>query len=100
MVGTEALISTQTVGTAAGGTHPLRALRFAREDKLFRRTLVSWIHGERRDLTDERLAWFFVRFPMMTLGVIARIHWQALKLFIKRVPFFSKPLPPPNPLSR
>ncbi|MDB6025720.1 MAG: Major Facilitator Superfamily protein [Verrucomicrobiales bacterium] len=29
--------------TAAGGTHPLRALRFAREDRLFRLTLISWM---------------------------------------------------------
>lgn len=27
----------------AGGTHPLRALRFLREDALFRRTLVCWM---------------------------------------------------------
>lgn len=32
--------------------------------------------------------------PLMTLGVIARIHWQALRLWMKRVPFFSKPAPP------
>ena len=29
--------------TATGGTHPLRSLRFAREDALFRRTLVCWM---------------------------------------------------------
>jgi hypothetical protein len=29
--------------TAEGGTHPLRALRFARTDALFRRTLVCWM---------------------------------------------------------
>lgn len=29
--------------TAAGGTHPLRALRFVREDALFSRTLVCWM---------------------------------------------------------
>ena len=29
--------------------------------------------------------------PLMTLGVIARIHWQALQLWLKRVPFFRKP---------
>jgi MFS family permease len=29
--------------TAAGGTHPFRALRFARDDALFRRTLVCWM---------------------------------------------------------
>jgi uncharacterized protein len=33
-------------------------------------------------------------YPAMTLGVVARIHWQAIKLFIKRVPFFGKPTPP------
>jgi uncharacterized protein len=33
-------------------------------------------------------------FGAMTLGVIARIHWQALKLWLKRVPYFSKPSPP------
>jgi DUF1365 family protein len=30
----------------------------------------------------------------MTLGVIARIHWQALRLWRKHVPFFAKPAPP------
>jgi MFS family permease len=29
--------------TVVGGTHPLRALRFAREDALFRRTLICWM---------------------------------------------------------
>lgn len=38
--------------------------------------------------------------PLMTLAVIARIHWQALRLWSKRVPFFSKPEAPPEPISR
>jgi uncharacterized protein len=42
---------------------------------------------------------FFGR-PLMTLGVIGRIHWQALKLWRKRVPFFSKPAPPAAFVSR
>ena len=33
-------------------------------------------------------------WPLLTLGVVARIHWQALRLWVKRVPFFSKPEPP------
>ena len=36
----------------------------------------------------------FWAYPAMTFGVIARIHWQALKLWRKRVPFVSKPKPP------
>ncbi len=34
------------------------------------------------------------RHPAMTLGVIGRIHWQALRLWLKRVKFFSKPAAP------
>jgi DUF1365 family protein len=35
-----------------------------------------------------------LQYPAMTLAVVARIHWQALKLFIKKVPFFGKPPAP------
>ena len=42
--------------------------------------------------TSLRLA--FWTYPAMTFGVIARIHWQAFKLWRKRVPFVSKPQPP------
>ena len=38
--------------------------------------------------------------PLMTLGVVARIHWQALKLWTKRVRFFSKPQPPEQFVTR
>jgi DUF1365 family protein len=36
----------------------------------------------------------------MTFAVMARIHWQALRLWAKRVPFFSKPAAPAGELSR
>lgn len=38
--------------------------------------------------------------PFMTLGVVLRIHWQALRLWIKRVPFFAKPQAPQRFVSR
>jgi DUF1365 family protein len=41
-----------------------------------------------------------LRHPMMSLMVIVRIHWHALQLWLKRVPFFSKPLPPHEFVSR
>ncbi len=34
------------------------------------------------------------RYPAMTFGVMARIHWQAFRLWRKRVPFVRKPQPP------
>lgn len=42
----------------------------------------------------------FWRYRWFTLGVVARIHWQAAKLWFKRVPFFTKPSPPHQPLTR
>ena len=40
------------------------------------------------------------RYPLFTLGVIARIHWQAVKLWRARVPFFRKPSPPAQATTR
>jgi DUF1365 family protein len=39
-------------------------------------------------------------YPLMTLMVMARIHWQALTLWRKRVPFFTKPKPPKDFVTR
>ena len=39
-------------------------------------------------------------YPAMTLGVMARIHWQAFRLWRKRVPFIRKPRPPENFVTR
>lgn len=56
--------------------------------------LQTSVSGELQLLTaasSRRALW---RHPLMTLALIARIHWQAVRLAIKRVPFFSKPQPP------
>jgi len=37
--------------------------------------------------------------PAMTLGVIARIHWQALRLWWQRTPFFRQPPAPDHLIS-
>ena len=54
------------------------------------RTLTSTLAGPRRELTGARLAWFTLKYPLITLRVIALIHWHALRLWWKRVPWFAK----------
>lgn len=62
--------------------------------------LLTGISGIARPLTTGALLWAFCRMPMMTFGVVARIHWQALRLWLRGVPFFSKPESPATEVSR
>jgi hypothetical protein len=62
--------------------------------------ITTSISGESRNLSPSALRLAFLRFPLMSLGVIFRIHWQALKLWAKGVPFHSKPKPPELEVSR
>lgn len=54
------------------------------------RTLTSTLTGPRAPLTDARLAWFTLKYPLITLKVIGLIHWHALRLWLKNVPWFPK----------
>ena len=49
--------------------------------------LLTSISGKPRDWSAAALLGAFLRMPLLTLGVMARIHWQALKLWLKGVPF-------------
>jgi DUF1365 family protein len=57
-----------------------------------RRDLLSTVTGlgPPRPLRDRTLAWFSLKYPLVTLKVIAAIHWEALRLYLKRVPWFAK----------
>ena len=56
--------------------------------------LRTWLRGTAVPLSSAALRGALLRFPFMTFGVIARIYWQALRLWIRKVTFFSKPTMP------
>ena len=62
--------------------------------------LQTGLSGQLLALTRASARRAFFGTPLMTLGVVARIHWQALQLWLRRVPFFSKPTAPAQQVSR
>jgi DUF1365 family protein len=62
--------------------------------------LHTSVSGEAVPYSAGALASAFLSHPWMTAMVIARIHWQAAKLWAKRVPFFSKPAAPAVEVTR
>lgn len=62
--------------------------------------LLTSVSGTSQALSNATVARAFFCYPLMTFGVVAKIHWQALRLWLKRVPFFTKPEPPSSELSR
>lgn len=80
-------------------TFPRTVARIEHDDAqgLLIRTSVS---GTLSALTRARARAAFFSMPLMTLSVIARIHWQAWRLWRQRVPFFRKPAPPTQFVTR
>lgn len=52
------------------------------------------LHGRRRPLRDRSLLAQVLAMPWMTLKVVAGIHWEALKLWLRGARFHKKPEPP------
>lgn len=64
-----------------------------REDKEF----VAGIALKRSELSVKNLRQLRRQIPSMTLKTVIGIYWQAVKLFIKRTPFYGHPGKPDNP---
>lgn len=52
--------------------------------------LLSALTGKRQPLTTARLLWLTLKFPFVTLKVIFLIHWQAFRLWLRKLPFHRK----------
>jgi DUF1365 family protein len=55
-----------------------------------KRFFISTLTGTKKKLTNGRLIAYAFRFPFITLRIITLIHWQALILWMKKIPFHKK----------
>jgi uncharacterized protein len=60
--------------------------------------LSATIAGQAQRLGTAQLAACLLKFPLMTWKIVAGIHWEALKLWLKGARFRSSP-PTPEPAS-
>jgi len=52
--------------------------------------LRTSLAGKRKEITNWSMILAFLRYPMITFITIFLIHYQALKLYFKKVPFRKK----------
>jgi uncharacterized protein len=76
---------------AQDSAHPARTVVRIDYDDAQGPLIQTSVSGSLEALTPASARKALWRHPVMTLGVIARIHWQAVKLWRLKVPFVKKP---------
>lgn len=79
--------------------HGDRHATVIREYQDGRLMLVAVQQGTAERITDARLLYAALAYPLLTLKVVAMIHWQALKIWLKGGRFHPKPAPPKEEVS-
>tara|TARA_R110002049_G_scaffold44333_4_gene129946 strand:- start:23033 stop:23794 length:762 start_codon:yes stop_codon:yes gene_type:complete len=62
--------------------------------------VIATLTGPRVPLTNRGVLWAMLRRPLGARRVMALIHWQAFKLWLKRAAFRTRPVPPAQDVSR
>jgi DUF1365 family protein len=73
----------------------LRILETDRDGPL----LAATFNGRRRELTTAALLQSFFSLPLVTLKIVAAIHWEALRLWLKGARLVPRPKVPPTGLA-
>ena len=63
------------------------------------RVIAASFAGTRRPLTDAALLRAFLGHPFLSFTVVAGIHWEALKLWLKGAGLRARPAPPEHPVT-
>jgi len=61
--------------------------------------LITWIRGNKISIQQLSISKLIFKYGWFTPMVVFKIHYQALKLFLKKVTFFKKPQPPIKDIS-
>jgi DUF1365 family protein len=61
--------------------------------------IATALSGRRKALSDGAMAATFLRYPLLTLKVIAGIHWEALLLWLKGMRMTERPPRPDQPVT-
>ncbi|SER51653.1 DUF1365 domain-containing protein [Pedobacter rhizosphaerae] len=59
-------------------------------DKQGNRFFISILNGKKKTLTNANMLKYFFAIPLIPLQVMGMIHWQAFKLWLKKIPFHPK----------
>ncbi len=55
-----------------------------------KRVLTTAYLGEKKIFSSKNLFILFCRYPFITVQIIVLIHWQAMKLWMKKIPYIKK----------
>lgn len=54
------------------------------------RVFISTLTGIKKPISNWTLLWYSIRFPFLTLKIIILIHWNALLIWRKKIPYHKK----------